>query len=850
MANLRTNNLCGEGGRNAYRGSVFFDGRDDVTVLQVIAADGNDDFTFGTGDFTIEFWVLQSVRNTTASLYGGRRDADDEVAPVIYLNSGVVTYYTAGSNRITGSSTLSLNSWHHIVVERSSGSTKLYVNGVQEGSTYSDSNSYVAKLNRPTIGAEGRVFGNNPLVGYISNLRVCKGHAVYGAAFTPPTSELVSHYHTDDDKTVLLCCQDSDNPLQEATGKELLGQGGVYYGRRFSNLATNGDLETGTTTNWSNHGCSTFEISDFSHSGSYSIHAVSDGNGDLIAYTIPVTLDTQRRYKISAYINCVGPGGTSAKAKMKIGSGAGGNENYESQTADVGAGWVYVEWIGLATSDTTHVTFNESSANDVNDWYVDDLKIELWYPEEGVNILANPDFLTGATGWSFSSTPSGEFSIGSNKLSVADNSRTSDAFATQALFPGDIAEGRYKVTIDYSISSGDFDLGIGNNRLFGIAVTYGGGAGNTSSFTGFINAGGSSTLFRIVANQHNVGDFFNIQLSRVAEPKAPKVLPPYGVDAGNTFNGAISMNSQAYMYFPTGRTEERGRGRGVLSGGRNNHAMQFVNIQSQGNSITFGNSITGDGIEGFAVGSSTRGLFAGGYPSVGNVIEFITFATTSNGTDFGDMTTARRSGAGAGNDTRGLFAGGLLEDGTTLNTIEFSTIATLGNSTDFGDLTQARDQFAGCSDTTRAVFAGGKIQQSPSGEFNIIDYVTIATAGNAQDFGDISGETVGSSGSSDSTRGIIVFGDDGPKTNTIEFITIQSTGNAQDFGDLTRSEYLSANMSNSIRAVIAGGGGPAASNTIDFVTIQTTGNAQDFGDLVGGANFVNVGTSDSHGGLS
>ena len=85
---------------------------------------------------------------------------------------------------------------------------------------------------------------------------------------------------------------------------------------------------------------------------------------------------------------------------MKIGSGTAGNENYESQTADVGAGWVYVEWIGLATSDTTHVTFNESSANNVNDWYVDDLKIELWYPEEGVNILANPDFLTGATGWS------------------------------------------------------------------------------------------------------------------------------------------------------------------------------------------------------------------------------------------------------------------------------------------------------------------------------------------------------------------------------------------------------------------------------------------------------------------
>ena len=88
------------------------------------------------------------------------------------------------------------------------------------------------------------------------------------------------------------------------------------------------------------------------------------------------------------------------------------------------------------------------------------------------------------------------------------------------------------------------------------------------------------------------------------------------------------------------------------------------------------------------------------------------------------------------------------------------------------------------------------------------------------------------------------------QVNTIDFVTIQSAGDAQDFGDLTLARYLSACMSNSTRAIFAGGGSPSASNTIDFVTIQTTGNANDFGDLIGGANFVNVGTSDSHGGLS
>ena len=80
---------------------------------------------------------------------------------------------------------------------------------------------------------------------------------------------------------------------------------------------------------------------------------------------------------------------------------------------------------------------------------------------------------TGATGWSFSNgnSPSSEWSIANDKLSVSDTSRTNDAIASQQLFSQAIKEGRYLVTVDYSVSSGDFDIGIGNNRLFGIANT-------------------------------------------------------------------------------------------------------------------------------------------------------------------------------------------------------------------------------------------------------------------------------------------------------------------------------------------------------------------------------------------
>ena len=317
-------------------------------------------------------------------------------------------------------------------------------------------------------------------------------------------------------------------------------------------------------------------------------------------------------------------------------------------------------------------------------------------------------------------------------------------------------------------------------------------------------------------------------------------------DTGVVFDGVTTFDSQAYMVPPSGKTTERNRGRGVISGGRNRSTMEFINIQSQGNSQEFGDSVTGDGVEGFALGSSTRGLFSGGYPSIGNVIEFITFATQSNGTDFGDMTTGRRSGAGVGNQTRGLFAGGL--NPSASDVIEFVTIATLSNSSDFGNLSLARDQLAGFSDSTRGVIAGGS---TPTVQ-NRIDFVTIASTGvDASDFGDLTLARLGCPGLSDKTRGLIAGGSTpGEKHNLIDFVTIQSAGNATDFGDLTTLRSYAGGMSNSTRGVFAGGYTPTQLNSIDFVNIQTTGDASDYGDLSLGANFVLQATSDSHGGLA
>ena len=319
-----------------------------------------------------------------------------------------------------------------------------------------------------------------------------------------------------------------------------------------------------------------------------------------------------------------------------------------------------------------------------------------------------------------------------------------------------------------------------------------------------------------------------------------------GTQFGSTFDGVTTFDSQAYMVVPGGNTRERNRGRGIFADGDQSTDIEFVNIQSLGNSQEFGDSTT-TMKQRSTVGSSTRAVTAGGFdsPAFTNIIDFITIANTANATDFGDLLTAKRNMGGAGNNTRGIYLGGGNPGNT--NTIEFITIATAGNAQDFGDATAAKSGVGSLASPTRACFGGG--------QDNTIEFVTISTTGNAQDFGDlISGQTEKPAGTSSSTRGLFICGESQPsgtRINTIQFITIASTGDATDFGDHTDSRRSFGACNNSTRAVYGGGNTSSGTdNVLSFVTIATTGNGQDFGDLLSARSTALTATSDSHGGLS
>ena len=142
---------------------------------------------------------------------------------------------------------------------------------------------------------------------------------------------------------------------------------------------------------------------------------------------------------------------------------------------------------------------------------------------------------------------------------------------------------------------------------------------------------------------------------------------------------------------------------------------------------------------------------------------------------------------------------------------------------------------------------------SSATESNIMDYVTIASTGNSTDFGDLSAGRTYLNGVSSSTRGVFGSGITTPSSPyggaILDYITIASTGNATDFGDPSQNRYGAAGMSNSIRGVFAGGRlAPNNYNTIDFITIASTGNAADFGDVSNTGECL-CGASDNHGGL-
>ena len=158
-------------------GSMYFDGTGDQLTVAT-----NPLYKFGTGDFTVECWVYANSFSGSPCIVDSR-PSGTAVPWAFYINaSGYPYFYDGGS--LTSSVAVSATTWTHIAASRSSGTLKIFVNGVQGYSAASTTDMAGSGLQI------GGAFSGSYLNGYIDDLRITKGVARYTAAFTPPTSQL------------------------------------------------------------------------------------------------------------------------------------------------------------------------------------------------------------------------------------------------------------------------------------------------------------------------------------------------------------------------------------------------------------------------------------------------------------------------------------------------------------------------------------------------------------------------------------------------------------------------------------------------------------------------------------
>mgnify|MGYP000149068745 CR=1 FL=1 len=163
--------------------SMYFDGTGDYLRILPSA-----NFALETGDFTIEAWIYLVSLSNDSCIIDGRDGTGTVVKPLLFVQQTLgYTYFVNGAGRIQAGTPV-LNSWKHIAVVRSSGTTKMYIDGTQTGSAYTDSNNYLTCGFR--IGYFNDGTSTTGFNGYIDDLRITKGYARYTANFTPPPTAL------------------------------------------------------------------------------------------------------------------------------------------------------------------------------------------------------------------------------------------------------------------------------------------------------------------------------------------------------------------------------------------------------------------------------------------------------------------------------------------------------------------------------------------------------------------------------------------------------------------------------------------------------------------------------------
>lgn len=335
----------------------YFDGS--TAYLTVAANSAINDF--GTGDFNIECWFYATTSNFTAepSLISCVVTWATSVAYQLEIRSGGVVYFfggdTAPININSGATTVSVNTWNHVAVSRASGTTRLFVNGTQVSST-----STVATISKSSTAVQIGAFstGVQKFTGYMSNVRIVKGQALYTGNFTPPTAALTTtsvgtsgaNVATSVTGTVgLLTCQ--SNRFIDQTGKTITvtGTPSVQAFSPFAPATQSSPLVTGGSGYFDGNDYLSAPDSDAWHFGA--------GDFTLEAWYYPTTTNAQQI--IIAQSSAAG-GGTGLSWQLMTSNDS--NVYLRALVSSDGSGWVFdlISTSKLQINAWNHVAFVRS----------------------------------------------------------------------------------------------------------------------------------------------------------------------------------------------------------------------------------------------------------------------------------------------------------------------------------------------------------------------------------------------------------------------------------------------------------------------------------------------------------
>ena len=226
-----------------YGGSVYFDGNGDY-----LSFPDNDGFELD-GDFTIELWFYKTAAitvgaNTTyGAIIGGNASSGNGWNIYITNSNNVVSFYHS-TFLLTSSAGVSDNMWNHVAVTRSGTSLKLFINGTEAASA-TNSTTFNQNTNNSGSRIGYDINGNGYFPGYIANVRVVNGSAVYTAAFTPPTAPLTAITNTE-----LLTCTNKNDIWDTALGTRIIKNGNVTASATQTKFATSDAVYFDGTGDW------------------------------------------------------------------------------------------------------------------------------------------------------------------------------------------------------------------------------------------------------------------------------------------------------------------------------------------------------------------------------------------------------------------------------------------------------------------------------------------------------------------------------------------------------------------------------------------------------------------------